>query len=349
MSLVLNRTPRNRPPGLPAVQAAGALLLALAAAWSLLSGAVPLGIGEVVAAVFTPAEAPPRDVSILWSVRMPRTTMAILVGASLGITGAIMQGLFRNPLADPGLTGVSAGAALGAVGMIVVGQNVLGASAGYLLPAAAFLGGLLVTLFLYAIATRGGRTSVILMLLGGIAVAALAMSLTGLLVFISSDQQLRELTFWSMGSLSGASWVKVASLAACWVLAAPFLPLLLNTLDRFSLGEAEAGYMGVNVERSKLVAIVLTALLTGGAVAVSGVIGFVGLIVPHLIRIVIGPSHRSLLPLSAMLGAMLLLVADQVARSIAAPAELPIGIITAALGGPVFLWMLLTSPAREAD
>jgi iron complex transport system permease protein len=337
------------PLGMAAVYAAGAMLLLLAAGWSLLSGAVSLGIGEVLSALFSPATASTRDVSILWSVRMPRTALAILVGASLGITGAIMQGLFRNALADPGLTGVSAGAALGAVGMIVVGQTLLGVAASYLLPVAAFLGGLLVTLFLYAIATRGGRTSVSLMLLGGIAVAALAMSVTGLLIFISSEQQLRELTFWSMGSLSGASWTKVASLLACWALAIPFLPLLVKTLDRFALGEAEAGYMGVNVERSKLVAIVLTALLTGCAVAMSGVIGFVGLIVPHLLRLGIGPSHKALLPLSALLGAMLMLIADLVARSVAAPAELPIGIITAALGGPVFLWMLMTSPAREAD
>jgi iron complex transport system permease protein len=337
------------PLGMAAVYAAGTLLLLLAASWSMLSGAVSLGIGEVLSALFSPATASTRDVSILWSVRMPRTALAILVGASLGITGAIMQGLFRNALADPGLTGVSAGAALGAVGMIVVGQTLLGAAASYLLPAAAFLGGLVVTLFLYAIATRGGRTSVSLMLLGGIAVAALAMSVTGLLIFISSEQQLRELTFWSMGSLSGASWTKVASLLVCWALAMPFLPLLMKTLDRFSLGEAEAGYMGVNVERSKLVAILLTALLTGCAVAMSGVIGFVGLIVPHLLRLGIGPSHKALLPLSAMLGAMLMLIADLVARSVAAPAELPIGIITAALGGPVFLWMLMTSPAREAD
>jgi iron complex transport system permease protein len=143
--------------------------------------------------------------------------------------------------------------------------------------------------------------------------------------------------------------VKVASLALCWVLAVPLLPILLKTLDRLALGESEASYMGVNVERSKLVAVVITALLTGCAVSVSGVIGFVGLIVPHLLRITVGPSHRTLLPLSAMMGALLLLIADQVARSVAAPAELPIGIVTAALGGPVFLWMLMSSPDRESD
>lgn len=337
MSHAVIRPLRRMRIGLAGIYAISAFLLMLAASWSMMLGTVPLSAGEVAAAIFAPAGAAPRDVSILWSVRMPRTAMAILVGASLGITGAIMQGLFRNPLADPGLTGVSAGAALGAVGMIVLGQNVLGASASHLLPVAAFLGGLLVTLFLYAIATRGGHTSVTLMLLGGIAVATLAMSLTGLLIFISSEQQLRELTFWSMGSLSGASWVKAASLAVCWMLAAPMLPILLKTLDRLALSEAEAGYMGVNVERSKLVAIVITALLTGCAVSVSGVIGFVGLIVPHLLRITVGPSHKALLPLSAMMGALLLLIADQVARSIAAPAELPISIVTAALGGPVFL------------
>ncbi|WP_421696444.1 FecCD family ABC transporter permease [Aestuariivirga sp.] len=330
--------------GLHAAVIAALLLAALS---SVLSGAVNLGLRDVMMAIMSPAEASARDVSILWSVRLPRTVMAMLVGAGLGISGAVMQGLFRNSLADPGLTGVSSGAALGAVTTIVLGQNLLGRSAAYLLPPAAFLGGLLVTFLLYGLATRSGRTSVSMMLLGGIAIGALSMAATGLLIFISSEQQLRELTFWSMGSLAGATWAKVASLLVCATIALPFLPLLLRTLDRLSLGEAEAAYMGVNVERSKLAAITLTALLTGCAVAVSGVIGFVGLIVPHLLRIGIGPSHRLLLPMSALLGALLMLIADQIARSIAAPAELPIGIVTAAVGGPVFLWMLMTSAAAE--
>lgn len=330
-----------------ALHAAAALALLAAALSSILSGAVDLSLGEVMRAIVSPAEASARDVSILWSVRLPRTLMAMLVGAALGVSGAVMQGLFRNSLADPGLTGVSSGAALGAVTTIVLGQNLLGSAAAYLLPPAAFVGGLIVTLLLYGLATRGGRTSVSIMLLGGIAIGALSMAATGLLIFISSEQQLRELTFWSMGSLAGASWTKVASLLACAAIALPLLPLLLTTLDRLSLGEAEAHYMGVNVERSKIAAIGLTALLTGSAVAVSGVIGFVGLIVPHLLRIGVGPSHRVLLPLSALIGALLMLVADQIARSVAAPAELPIGIVTAAVGGPVFLWMLLGSAAKE--
>lgn len=323
--------------------------LGVAAAASLMSGAVALSLVEVVTAIASPADASLRDASILWSVRIPRTLLAMLVGASLGVSGAVMQGLFRNSLADPGLTGVSSGAALGAVGTIVLGERLFGPAAALLLPVAAFLGGLAVTLVLYAIATRAGRTSVNLMLLGGIAMGALAMAVTGLLIFISSEQQLRELTFWSMGSLAGANWNKIASLCICASASLLLLPLLSRTLDRMSLGEAEAAYMGVNVERSKLAAIAATALLTGCAVAVSGVIGFVGLIVPHLLRIGVGPAHRALLPLSALLGALLLLLADLVARSIAAPAELPIGIVTAAIGGPVFLWMLLTSRSAEAD
>lgn len=338
---------RFTPPSLITLHTAAAAALVLAALSSVLSGAVDLSLGDVVRAIVSPAEASQRDVSILWSVRLPRTLMAMLVGAALGVSGAVMQGLFRNSLADPGLTGVSSGAALGAVTTIVLGQNLLGSAAAYLLPPAAFLGGLIVTVLLYGLATRNGRTSVSIMLLGGIAIGALTMAATGLLIFISSEQQLRELTFWSMGSLAGASWTKVMSLLACAALALPLLPLLLTTLDRLSLGEAEAQYMGVNVERSKLAAIVLTALITGCAVAVSGVIGFVGLIVPHLLRISIGPSHRVLLPLSAVIGALLMLVADQIARSVAAPAELPIGIVTAAVGGPVFLWMLMGSAAKE--
>lgn len=334
---------------LAALHAAVLAALVAAALSSVLSGAVHLSYSDVMTAFLAPAEAPARDVSILWSVRLPRTLLAMLVGASLGISGAVMQGLFRNSLADPGLTGVSSGAALGAVTVIVLGQNLFGSAASYLLPPAAFLGGLGVTFLLYAIATRGGRTSVSTMLLGGIAIGALGMAVTGLLIFISSESQLRELTFWSMGSLAGASWGKVASLLACAAIALPVLPLLLKTLDRISLGEAEAEYMGVNVERSKFAAITLTALLTGSAVAVSGVIGFVGLIVPHLLRLGIGPSHRVLLPMSALLGALLMLVADQIARTVAAPAELPIGIVTAAVGAPVFLWMLMTSAASEVQ
>jgi iron complex transport system permease protein len=252
-----------------------------------------------------------------------------------------MQGLFRNALADPGLIGVSSGAALAAVAVIVIGQNRFGPDIIRLLPAAAFLGGLIVTALLYLIATRSGRTSVALLLLSGIALGAISMAGTGLLIFMSSEQQLRELTFWSMGSLAGATWVKTASVALSLLIAAPMLLGLSRRLDRLALGEADARYMGVNVQRTKLAAIVTTALLTGAAVSVSGTIGFVGLVVPHMLRLTIGPSHRLLLPLSLLLGGSLMILADLLARTVVTPAELPIGIVTACLGGPMFLWMLL--------
>lgn len=322
-------------------------VLGLAGFVSLFLGAVSIDPADVVRALFLPSEASLRDATIIWSVRLPRTLMAVLAGACLGISGAVMQGLFRNPLADPGITGVSAGAALAAVATIVIGQNLFGSDAMRALPVTAFLGGLAVTGVLHAIATRNGRTSVTMMLLGGIALGALATALTGLLIFISSEQQLRELTFWTMGSLAGASWWRVGSIGIALLLSCLALPSLMKTLDRMSLGEAEAQYMGVNVERSKLLAIITTALLTGAAVAASGIIGFVGLIVPHLLRISIGPSHRVLIPLSAAGGALLMLIADQFARTLAAPAELPIGIVTASIGGPVFLWLLLKSAPDE--
>lgn len=311
-------------------------------------GPVPIATGDIIRALINPAAADPRDAAIVWSVRLPRTAMAMLCGGALAVSGAIMQGLFRNALADPGLTGVSSGAAFAAVATIVIGQNRFGPEAMRFLPVAAFLGGLAVTALLYAIASRSGRTSVTVMLLGGIALGAAAMAATGLLIFISSEQQLRELTFWTMGSIAGATWAKIASLALFVGVAAAALPFLTRSLDRLTLGEQEARHMGVDVERTKIIAIVVTALLTGAAVAVSGVIGFLGLVVPHMLRIAVGPAHGLLLPLSGLLGATLLLLADVIARTIVAPAELPVGIVTACLGAPVFLWLLLRMVPGDA-
>ena len=267
------------------------------------------------------------------------------IGASLAVSGAVMQGLFRNPLADPGIVGVSAGAGLGAIGVIVLGGSFLApvtAAFGiYALPFAAFLGGLTTTLILYRVATRRGQTSVATMLLAGIALGALAGAASGLLVYVADDRQLRDLTFWNLGSLAGATWTKIAAagpIIALTLVASPFLARGLNGL---SLGETTAYHLGIPVQRLKNVAIVMVAAAVGASVAVSGGIGFVGIVVPHLLRLAIGPDHRYLLPASALLGACLLLVADAVSRTIVAPAELPIGIVTAAVGAPFFLWILL--------
>lgn len=286
-----------------------------------------------------------RDRIIVYDIRLPRVVLGIMIGASLAVSGAVMQGLFRNPLADPGLVGVSAGAGLGAITVIVLGSTVLGAVVAplgiYALPLAAFCGGLATTMLLYRVATRQGRTSIATMLLAGIALGAMAGAFSGVLIFIADDQQLRTLTFWGLGSLAGATWTKIAAAGPIIVVALAAAPFLARALNALALGEATAHHLGVPVQRFKNIAIVAVAAATGASVAVSGGIGFVGIVVPHLLRLLIGPDHRYLLPASALLGASLLLLADAVSRTIVSPAELPIGIVTAAVGAPFFLWILL--------
>ncbi|WP_417248157.1 FecCD family ABC transporter permease [Celeribacter sp.] len=294
-----------------------------------------LGIGE----------ASLRDMTIIWDIRMPRVLTAVLVGASLAVSGAVMQGLFRNPLADPGLVGVSAGAGFGAVAAIVLGgflPAAISAITGhYLVPFAAFLGGWTSTLILYRIATRGGRTSVATMLLAGIALGALTGALTGFIVYKADDNQLRDLTFWGMGSVAGATWAKIAVAGPIIMLALLTAPFLARSLDALALGEPVARHMGIDTQKMKRLAIVSVAASVGASVAITGGIGFVGIVVPHLLRLLQGPEHRNLLPNAALFGAVVLLLSDMISRVVVAPAELPIGIVTASLGGPFFLWILL--------
>ncbi|WP_112662765.1 FecCD family ABC transporter permease [Microvirga flavescens] len=289
--------------------------------------------------------APTGEALIVLQVRLPRLLLGMLIGAALASSGALMQGLFRNPLADPGLVGVSSGAALAAAATITLGDRFLASLIGALpfgaLPAGAFLGGLFTTLGLYLIATRAGRTSIATMLLAGIALGALANALMGLLAYISDDRQLRDLSFWSLGSLSGATWAKVAGVTPFIVPALLAMPFLARGLNALSLGEAEAFHLGFSVQRVKALAIILVSVSVGASVACAGIIGFVGIVVPHILRLLSGPDHRFLLPASALLGAILLITADIIARVIVAPAELPIGILTAAIGAPFFLWLLL--------
>jgi iron complex transport system permease protein len=256
-----------------------------------------------------------------------------------------MQGLFRNPLADPGLVGVSAGAALAAAATIVLGDGLLAPLIGPLpfgaLPVGAFAGGLLTTLALYVVATRSGRTSIATMLLAGVAFGALAGAVMGLFSYLSDDRQLRDLSFWSLGSLSGATWTKVMTITPFILPTLLAMPFLARGLNALSLGEAEAFHLGVPVQRVKAVAILLVAVAVGASVAAAGMIGFVGIVVPHVLRLIAGADHKMLLPASSLLGAALLVAADTLARTIAAPAELPIGILTAAIGAPFFLWLLL--------
>ncbi|MGU3557160.1 FecCD family ABC transporter permease [Methylobacterium radiotolerans] len=328
------------------------ILAALVLAAALLSvslGAIRIPPERVLAALTGEGSDPARarDALVILSIRLPRTLLGLLVGAGLAVSGALMQGLFRNPLADPALVGVSSGAGLAAAVIIVLGDRILarlgvpGPLPYAALPAGAFLGGLCATLILYALATRSGRTAVATMLLAGIALGALSGALTGLLTFVSDDRQLRDLAFWSLGSLGGATWSKVAASAPLILPVLAAVPLLGRGLNALVLGEAEAFHLGVPVERLKRACIVLVAVAVGASVAAAGVIGFVGLVVPHALRLLIGPGHRLLLPAAALLGGAFLVLADVVARLVAAPAELPIGIVTALVGAPVFLWLLL--------
>lgn len=327
-----------------------AVVLVLLAVVSLGSGAVKIAPADVVRVVTASATGDRealagRDALIILSIRVPRLLLGCLIGAALAVSGALMQGLFRNPLADPGLVGVSSGAALAAGFTIVLGDRFFGTVAAQLpfvlLPFGAFLGGLASTLILYAIATRHGRTSVAVMLLAGVALGAFAGALTGLLAFVSDDRQLRDLTFWSLGSLSGASWTKVATVTPLILPVLLAVPFLARGLNALLLGEAEAFHLGIPVQVLKRAAILMVAVAVGASVASAGVIGFVGIVVPHLLRLLFGPDHRVLLPLAAVLGAILLTGADLLARTLVAPAELPIGILTAAIGAPFFLWLLL--------
>lgn len=324
-----------------------AVALIIVALFSLTTGASDASVRDLLAGwLFGDNEVlSARDRIILYDIRLPRIVMGMLIGAALAVSGAVMQGLFRNPLADPGIVGVTAGAGLGAITVIVLGTTILGpvlALLGiYTLPLAAFGGGLLTTLILYKIATHNGRTSIATMLLAGIALAAMAGAFSGVLITLADDRQLRDLTFWGLGSLAGATWSKIAAAGPIIIAALVAGPFIARSLNAMALGEATAHHMGIPVQRFKNIAIVLVAAATGASVAVSGGIGFVGIVVPHLLRLLIGPDHRYLLPASALLGASLLLLADAVSRTIVAPAELPIGIVTAAVGAPFFLWILL--------
>ena len=328
----------------PLVTAVLLCALALAAAASLSLGASGLLPWEPLSRDLSPVET-----AILLDIRLPRLFMGALVGAALAVSGALMQGLFRNPLADPGLVGVGAGAGLGAVAAIVLGgllpAAIRAATGPYVVPLAAFAGGWAAVLILARIASLRGQTSIATLLLAGIVLGALAGAVTGILIFLADDNQLRDLTFWGLGSLAGANWLKLGAAAPILLAGLAAAPFLARGLDAMALGEAVAHHMGVPVERVKRGAILSVAAMTGAAVAVSGGIGFLGIVVPHILRLAIGPSHRLLLPLSALFGAALLIAADTVARLVVSPSELPIGIIMALIGAPVFLWILL---ARRA-
>ena len=333
------------------------LFLALTILTSLSTGAATVSWAQIVSiladeiGVSLPWAFEPYQRGIVVAIRLPRILLDVLVGAALAVTGAAMQGLFRNPLADPGLVGVSSGAALGAVTMIVLGSTWLVSLPTmfgiFALPFAAFVGGLLSTIIVYRLASHHGRTVVATMLLAGIAFNALSGSVIGLLTFVATDEQLRNITFWSLGSTGGATWSNIAVIVPFIVIPVVWLTAYARSLNAFLMGETEAGHMGVSVDSLKRGVVVLTAMAVGASVSLTGAIGFVGLVVPHVLRLMIGPDHRKLIPGSALLGAGLLTGADLISRIIVAPAELPIGIVTAILGAPFFLYLLLRQLRTE--
>ena len=282
------------------------------------------------------------ETTIFSEIRVPRVILAAIVGASLSVSGACLQGLFRNPLADPGLIGVSAGAALGASTIIVFGSSLTSAFifSTFLLPLSACLGSGLVILMLFLLTRGFGHQGVTYMLLVGIAVNAIASVGIGILTFISSDSELRSLTFWTMGSFGGITWsLLIPALIIIFISFLFLLPVLRN-LDILQLGESEAKRLGVNVKNLKYRIIFASAASVGASVSLSGMIGFVGLVVPHLLRLLSGVNHTYVVIGSALLGSSLMVFADLLSRLLIQPAELPVGLITSAIGSPFFLWLI---------
>lgn len=333
----------------------GLSLLLLVALWlSLALGPVSLPLDATLRALLRLVGVPldgdglEQAELILAQIRLPRTLLGLAVGAVLAVSGVAMQGLFRNPLADPGLVGVSSGAGLGAAVAIVGGAALGGlpeALAPYLLSISAFAGGFLITALVYRLGRRDGQTSVVTMLLAGIALNALAFASIGLFTYLADDATLRTLTFWNLGSLNGASYARLWPLLVVVLAVIAWLPRRASALNALLLGESEARHLGFDVERLKGELVFCTALGVGAAVAASGLIGFIGLVVPHLVRLLAGPDHRVLLPASALAGASLILFSDLAARLVLSPAELPIGIVTALVGAPLFLYLLLRGRA----
>lgn len=275
-------------------------------------------------------------------IRAPRVFLAGFVGASLALSGAVLQGLFRNPLADPGLIGVSSGAAVGAISMIVLGAalSIPDWAEAYVMPLAAMSGAMAVTFLLYSFANYFGRFSVVTILLVGIALNAMAGVVIGLFQYVSDDAQLRTLVFWLMGSFSRAQWVSVLPAIGVMVGASLVLLRQVKNLDRLQLGESEAYYLGVDVPRAKRHMILCSAAAVGAGVSLTGIIGFVGLVVPHLARLFLGSSHRLTLAGSVLIGASLMILADLLARTVMVPEELPVSLVTNAIGAPFFLWLI---------
>lgn len=314
----------------------GAVKISASELWSIITHRI--GLSDNVKFV-------PQQEAVFLNIRLPRVLLGALVGGTLASAGAALQGLFRNPLAEPGLIGISSGASLFAVMIIVLEHrffSFMTMTLGYhTLAIAAFIGACITTFLVYRIAVGNGKADITTLLLAGIAINALAGSFTGLLTYMATDDQLRNITFWTLGALGGASWKTVTGILPFVSVSLITLPFFSKPLNALALGESQAGHMGVNVSLMKKLIIVLATLGVGASVAVSGMISFVGLVIPHILRMALSADHRLVIPGSALLGATVLVLADVVARTIFAPAELPIGILTAIIGAPVFIYIIL--------
>lgn len=315
------------------------LLVAIAAGIAL--GAVPVSLSDVAGAIARGIRGRSAGMTdtLVMGVRLPRVLLAAVVGASLAGAGAIYQALFRNPLADPYILGVSSGAGLGAILALVVTTGATGLRFGAV-PLAAFAGALATMWVVTRLASWRGRLDTASLLLAGVAVSYTLAALTSF-VMVFARQQMAAVVFWMMGGLSGASWPYLAMLAPMFATGAVIALSVTRPLNLMLLGDERAGHLGLDVHRFKLLALAVASLLTAAAVAVAGLIGFVGLMVPHTVRLVLGPDHRVLLPASFLAGGATLVLADLVARTVIAPVEIPVGIVTALIGGPFFVWLLV--------
>ncbi len=325
------------------------ILLAIIAVWSVNTGVYDFGGKSAFEVLGKVIKGDPglslSDQYVVWDVRAARIIMAILIGSMLAVSGTSLQGLFKNPLATGDLIGLTSGATLLAAIAIVLGghfkQYLPEAIQFSLVGISAFIGSFLSMMLVYRISTNGGKTNVVMMLLSGVAITAIGFSITGFLIYISKDEQLRDLTFWNLGSLAAATWTKNIILAVVLVIAYIILLPKGKALNAMMLGEKDAQHLGINVEKLKKQIIIIVALMVGSCVAFSGTIGFVGLIVPYILRLLFKSNYVFILPLSAVCGSILLLTADTFSRSIVAPSELPIGILTALMGGPIFIAILV--------
>lgn len=327
----------------------GAVLLAIIAVLALNTGVYDFGGTSPFKVLWQYIKGDPglslSNKYVIWDVRAARIIMAILIGSMLAVSGTGLQGLFKNPLATGDLIGLTSGATLLAAIAIVLGghfkQYLPEAVQFSIVGIAAFIGSLLSMMLVYRISTAGGKTNVVMMLLSGVAITAIGFSITGFLIYISKDEQLRDLTFWNLGSLAAATWTKNIILAVVLVISYIILLPKGKALNAMMLGEKDAQHLGINVEKLKKQIIIIVALMVGTCVAFSGTIGFVGLIVPYILRLLFKSNYTFILPLSAICGSILLLTADTFSRSIVEPSELPIGILTALMGGPIFIAILV--------